>query len=80
MGSVPHPLVPRRFRFDIETAIGAGSRSEDRHHVRTSQQRTTPRHPQLIAAIEADPGQPSMPWRRSSGPLFMPVNASTRNA
>ena len=35
---------------------------------------------QLIAAIEADPGQPSMPWRRSSGPLFMPVNASTGNA
>jgi antirestriction protein ArdC len=35
---------------------------------------------QLIAAIEADPGQPSMPWRRSSGPLFMPVNALTGNA
>ena len=27
----------------------------------------------LIAAIEADPGRPSMPWRRSSAPLFMPV-------
>lgn len=35
---------------------------------------------QLIAAIEADPGKPSMPWRRASGPLFMPVNALTRNA
>lgn len=35
---------------------------------------------QLIAAIEADPGNPSMPWRRSSGPLFMPVNALTGNA
>jgi antirestriction protein ArdC len=35
---------------------------------------------QLIAAIEADPGEPSMPWRRSSGPLFMPVNALTGNA
>lgn len=34
----------------------------------------------LIAAIEADPGRPSMPWRRSSGALFMPVNALTRNA
>ncbi len=34
----------------------------------------------LIAAIEADPGGPSLPWRRSSGPLFMPVNALTRNA
>jgi antirestriction protein ArdC len=35
---------------------------------------------QLIAAIEADPGKPCMPWRRASGPLFMPVNALTRNA
>lgn len=34
----------------------------------------------LIAAIEADPGQPVMPWRRASGPLFMPVNALTGNA
>jgi len=34
----------------------------------------------LIAAIEADPGRPAMPWRRSAGPLFMPVNALTRNA
>jgi hypothetical protein len=32
---------------------------------------------QLIAAIEADPGKPALPWRRSSGPLFMPV-VSTR--
>ena len=29
----------------------------------------------LIAAIEADPGQPQMPWRRSSTPLWMPLNA-----
>lgn len=34
----------------------------------------------LIAAIEADPGKPSLPWRRSAGPLFMPVNALTGNA
>lgn len=34
---------------------------------------------QLIAAIESDPGKPSLPWRRSSGPLFMPVNALTNN-
>lgn len=34
----------------------------------------------LIAAIEADPGTPSMPWRRSSEPLFMPENALTGNA
>jgi antirestriction protein ArdC len=35
---------------------------------------------QLIAAIEAEPGKPALPWRRSSGPLFMPVNALTKNA
>lgn len=34
---------------------------------------------QLIAAIEADPGKPSIPWRRSAGPLFMPVNTLTKN-
>jgi antirestriction protein ArdC len=34
----------------------------------------------LIAAIEANPGTPVMPWRRSAGPLFMPVNALTGNA
>jgi antirestriction protein ArdC len=34
----------------------------------------------LITAIESDPGQPSMPWRRSLGPLFMPANALTGNA
>ncbi|MGD9785935.1 MAG: ArdC family protein [Hyphomicrobiaceae bacterium] len=34
----------------------------------------------LIAAIESDPGKPSMPWRRSGKPLFMPENALTRNA
>lgn len=32
----------------------------------------------LISAIEADPGRPSMPWRRSSTPLLMPENALTR--
>lgn len=34
---------------------------------------------QLIAAIEADPGKPQMPWRRSSTPLWMPENALSRN-
>ncbi|WP_296200953.1 zincin-like metallopeptidase domain-containing protein [uncultured Hyphomicrobium sp.] len=34
----------------------------------------------LIAAIEADPGKPEMPWRKSSLPLFMPQNALTGNA
>ena len=32
----------------------------------------------LIAAIEADPGRPQLPWRRSAAPLFMPENALTR--
>lgn len=32
----------------------------------------------LIAAIEADPGRPTMPWRRHSKPLFMPENALTK--
>lgn len=50
-------------------------------------QETTPRRDihaeitnQLIAAIEADPGKPAMPWRRSRKPLFMPANALTGNA
>ncbi len=34
----------------------------------------------LIASIEADRGKPAMPWRRASGPLFMPTNAFTGNA
>ncbi len=32
----------------------------------------------LVAAIEADPGKPQMPWRRSQAPLWIPVNALTR--
>jgi len=35
---------------------------------------------QLIAAIEANPGKPQLPWRKSAGALFMPVNACTKNA
>lgn len=35
---------------------------------------------QLIAAIEANPCKPELPWRKSSGPLFTPVNALTKNA
>lgn len=35
---------------------------------------------QLVAAIEAGPGGPSLPWRRSGGALHMPVNALTGNA
>lgn len=32
---------------------------------------------QLIAAIEADPGKPSLPWRRGAGALHLPANALT---
>jgi antirestriction protein ArdC len=35
---------------------------------------------QLVTAIEANPGAPQLPWRKSSGALFMPVNALTKNA
>ncbi len=34
----------------------------------------------LIKAIEADPGKPQMPWRRSGRALWMPENASTKAA
>lgn len=34
----------------------------------------------IIAAIEADPGKPQMPWRRSSTPLWMPENALSGKA
>lgn len=33
----------------------------------------------LVAAIEADPGQPSLPWRRQGGALHIPANALTGN-
>ena len=33
----------------------------------------------LIAAIEANPGEPVMPWRKSANPLWLPVNARTGN-
>ena len=32
----------------------------------------------LVAQIEADPGKPKMPWRRSDAPLWLPVNALTQ--
>ncbi|MHB1104635.1 MAG: ArdC family protein [Devosia sp.] len=34
---------------------------------------------QLISAIEANPGQFCLPWRRGNGALHMPVNALTGN-
>lgn len=33
----------------------------------------------LIGAIEADPGKPQMPWRRSTMPLWLPENAHSKN-
>lgn len=33
----------------------------------------------IIAAINDNPGEPQMPWRRSGKPLWMPENALTRN-
>lgn len=35
---------------------------------------------QLISAIEADPGKPSLPWRRNGSSLRIPTNAVTGNA
>lgn len=35
----------------------------------------------IIAAVEANPGAPKMPWHRNAGsPLYMPTNAATKNA
>lgn len=34
----------------------------------------------LIALIEADPGDPQLPWRRAGLPLHLPTNAATGNA
>lgn len=34
----------------------------------------------LIAAIEAGPGRPELPWRKAGGGLHLPVNALTGNA
>lgn len=31
----------------------------------------------LIAATEANPGEPALPWRKSGNPLWLPVNALT---
>ena len=31
----------------------------------------------LIAAMEANPGEPVLPWRKSAGALWLPVNALT---
>ena len=33
----------------------------------------------LIKAIEANPGEPVMPWRKSGKPLWLPANALTGN-
>ena len=53
---------------------------------RTHQSTNTPRRDlyaevtnRLIAAIEANPGEPQMPWRRSAMPLWLPENANSKN-
>ncbi|WP_296201374.1 zincin-like metallopeptidase domain-containing protein [uncultured Hyphomicrobium sp.] len=33
----------------------------------------------IIAAIESNPGEPQMPWRKSGRPLWLPENALTHN-
>ncbi len=33
----------------------------------------------IIAAIEANPGEPQMPWYRPNAPFVLPVNALTKN-
>ena len=33
----------------------------------------------IIQSVDANPGQPQMPWRRSGKPLWMPENALTKN-
>ena len=33
----------------------------------------------IIAAIEADPGKPQMPWRKAGAPLWLPENALSKN-
>jgi antirestriction protein ArdC len=54
--------------------------SNQANHVSSRQDVYSEITSQLIAAIEADPGKPELPWRKSSGALFMPVNALTQNA
>gem|GEM_PF-5068278 len=84
---VPHPLVPRRPRLGIEAANQGGPHERKAIPMSPQSNRTSARQDiyaeitsQLVAAIEADPGKPSLPWRKSSGALFMPVNALTKNA
>jgi antirestriction protein ArdC len=79
-GEVSQTLIRRRLRFGIETANHGGSQAKE--NAMSTQRRDIYSEitSQLIAAIESDPGKPVLPWRRSSGPLFRPVNALTENA
>jgi antirestriction protein ArdC len=74
--------MPRRLSFGIETAIPRLGTKET-----IMSKSETPRRDihaeitnQLIAAIEADPGKPTLPWHRGGGALHMPVNALTGKA
>jgi antirestriction protein ArdC len=51
----------------------------DTHHVTPRRDLHAGITAKIIAAIEKDPGQPQMPWRRSGKPLWMPENALTAN-
>jgi hypothetical protein len=71
----------------IETANQGGSHERKALPMSPHSNRTSARQDvyaeitsQLVAAIEVGPGRPSLPLRKSSGALFMPVNALTHNA
>jgi len=80
---------PAALRLGIETANQGGLGNERKASIMTTSSHTTtkPRRDlhteitqRLITAIESNPGEPQMPWRRSGRPLWMPENALTKNA
>ena len=87
---VPPPLIPRRlFARHQRPPIPAGSKASERARAMTnaSVSSSKPRRDlhaeitqRLITAIEEGPGEPQMPWRRSTRPLWMPENALTNAA
>ena len=73
----------------IETAIPAFRGTEKGRTMKTRSKKPTQSNRrdvhtditnQLIAAIEANPAAPEMPWRRSGKPLWKPVNAHSEKA
>lgn len=80
---------PAALSLGNETANPGGSQTSERRSImtKTSTKHSKPRRDlhaeitqRLITAIEADPGEPQMPWRRSGRPLWMPENALTKAA